>query len=309
MLRRTLGDHARQHGSLVDAGRLRFDFSHFSAVDPVQLHAIEAIVNDHLMDDPEVRIWQASRADSEAAGATALFGEKYGEQVRIVDIGDFSRELCGGTHVGHGSNAGPIRVLGESSIGSNLRRIEALTGHDVLRHYDNERRLLEEVSELLGTRPADAPEALRKRLSHLVTAQQELDRLRAHKLREHAQRLLTLACPSGRGHIITKHVTGISPAELRQLALEVIDQTSTDPTIVILGLEHDGKAMLVAAITPSLTTDGIQAAQIITRAAKAVGGGGGGTGAVASAGGRHPQALGQALQLAAEDASNALGSK
>jgi alanyl-tRNA synthetase len=307
MLRRTLGDHARQHGSLVDAGRLRFDFSHFSAVDPVQLHAIEALVNDHLMDDPEVRIWQASRADAEAAGATALFGEKYGEQVRIVDIGDFSRELCGGTHVGHGSNAGPIRVLGESSIGSNLRRIEALTGRDALRHYDSERRLLEEISNLLGAQPKDAPETLRKRLAHLATAQQELDRLRAHELRERALHLLTLARPSGRGQIIIEQVADIDPAELRQLALDVVDQARTNPTVVVLGLEHDGRAVLVAAISAELLSSGVQAAQISTRAAKAVGGGGGGTGAVASAGGRHPQALAHALRLAAEDANNALG--
>nr|WP_275410770.1 DHHA1 domain-containing protein [Sinosporangium siamense] len=147
---------------------------------------------------------------------------------------------------------------------------------------------------------------MRKRLAHLATAQQELDRLRANELRDRAEQLLDRAYPSGHGKIITELVTEISAAELHQLALEVIDKTHSVPTVVILGLEHDGKAMLVATISPDLLASGVQAAQIITRAAKAVGGGGGGTGGVASAGGRHPQALAHALQLAADDASSAL---
>ncbi|MGW3498742.1 hypothetical protein [Streptomyces sp. NPDC001020] len=159
----TLGDHARQQGSLVEPDRLRFDFAHFAALTPDQLARIETAVNGHVLDDPQVRAWHADRAEAEAAGAIALFGEKYGDTVRIVDIGDFSRELCGGTHVSHGSQVGAFRLLSESSIGSNLRRVEALTGHGTLRRLDTERRLLNELSGLLGTRPAEAPGVLRKR--------------------------------------------------------------------------------------------------------------------------------------------------
>ncbi|HEY8557818.1 MAG TPA: alanine--tRNA ligase, partial [Actinomycetes bacterium] len=148
-LRDQLGQHARQQGSLVDAGRLRFDFAHFSPIDRDQLAVVEGDVNRHLLDDPAVRVWHASQAEAEAAGAIALFGEKYGAVVRIVDVGDFSRELCGGTHVGHGTQVGPVRILGESSIGSNLRRVEALTGLDALRFFDHERRLLAEMTTLL----------------------------------------------------------------------------------------------------------------------------------------------------------------
>jgi alanyl-tRNA synthetase len=161
---------------------LRFDFAHFTAITPEQLQDIQTRVNDHLLDDPPVRVWQTTRSDAEAAGATALFGEKYGDHVRVVDIGDFSRELCGGTHVGHASAAGPFRVLGESSIGTNLRRVEALTGRDALRDHDLEHHLLDEVAALLATRPSDAPETLRKRLHALAAAQDDLARRRTSDL-------------------------------------------------------------------------------------------------------------------------------
>ncbi|MGW3075159.1 alanine--tRNA ligase [Kitasatospora sp. NPDC001132] len=306
MLRRTLGDHARQHGSLVDAGRLRFDFAHFSALDPTQLAAIQALVNDHLLDDPEVRIWHATRSEAEAAGATALFGEKYGDHVRIVDIGDFSRELCGGTHVPHGSNAGPVRILGEASIGSNLRRIEALTGRDALTYHDTERRLLEELSTLLGTRPQDAPDTLRKRLDALTTAQQELARLRDAEFHTRAQQLAASARTVPGGRIVTEKVTGLGSDELRTLATNTADLLGNGHAVVVFGTEHDGKALLAAAITRSLLTAGTQASQLLASAARTVGGGAGGKGPVASAGGRRPEALDEALTIAAQDAARAL---
>ncbi|MFJ7912677.1 alanine--tRNA ligase [Kitasatospora sp. NPDC096204] len=307
MLRRTLGDHARQHGSLVDAGRLRFDFAHFSAVDRTQLAAIETLVNDHLLDDPEVRIWQATRSEAEAAGATALFGEKYGDHVRIVDIGDFSRELCGGTHVGHGSNAGPVRILDEASIGSNLRRIEALTGRDALTYYDTERRLLEELSTLLGTRPQDAPDTLRKRLDALTNAQLELARLRDAELRTRAQQLAATARTVPGGQIVTEKIPGLGPDELRMLATNTADLLNGDRAVVVLCTEHGGKALLAAAITRSLHDTGTHASQILSPAARTVGGGAGGKGPVASAGGRRPEALDEALTIAGQDAARVLG--
>lgn len=299
----TLGEHARQQGSLVEPDRLRFDFAHFTALTLDQLHQIETDVNGHVLDDPNVRAWHADRAEAEAAGAIALFGEKYGDTVRIVDIGDFSRELCGGTHVAHGSQVGAFRLLSESSIGSNLRRVEALTGHGTLRHQDTERRLLNELVGLLGTRPADAPDGLRKRLEALAAAQAELGQMRAAELRSQAVRLAGTASPVGGGQLVAQRVTGVTPDELRQLASETLAHLSSGPAAVVLSLEHSGKALLVAAISPHLLSRGVEAAQVIARAAKTVGGGGGGTGAVASAGGRRPEDLDQALTAAAEDAT------
>ncbi|MFJ8232510.1 alanine--tRNA ligase [Streptomyces sp. NPDC094448] len=303
----TLGDHARQQGSLVEPDRLRFDFAHFTALTPDQLTAIETAVNGHVLDDPRVRAWQADRAEAEAAGAIALFGEKYGDTVRIVDIGDFSRELCGGTHVAHGSQVGAFRLLGESSIGSSLRRVEALTGHSTLRHQDTERRLLKELANLLGTRPADAPDALRKRLDALAAAQEKLSRLRTEELRERAGQLADQAQPTGQGQLVVQHVTGITPDELRGVTTNTLARLSHGPAVVILGAEHDGKALLTAAISPELHLHGTQAGQILAQAARAVGGGSGGRGPLASAGGRHPENLAQALELASHEATRLLG--
>lgn len=302
----TLGDHARQQGSLVEPDRLRFDFAHFTALTPDQLIAIEKAVNSHVLNDPEVRAWHADRAEAEAAGAIALFGEKYGERVRIVDIGDFSRELCGGTHVAHGSQVGTFRLLSESSIGANLRRVEALTGHGALTHLDTERRLINELASLLGNRPTDAPGALRKRLTALATAQDELTRLRAAELREQATHLAATARTSGTGRIVSQTVTGATADELRTLATETAARLH-DPGVVILGTERDGKALLAAAVTQGLHRNGNQASQILAAAARVVGGGAGGRGPVASAGGRRPEALGQALTVATQAAHRFLG--
>ncbi|HEV3503778.1 MAG TPA: alanine--tRNA ligase, partial [Actinomycetes bacterium] len=188
-LRDQLGQHARQQGSLVDAGRLRFDFAHFQQVPPEQLAQVEAAVNRQLLADPDVKVWHGSLAEAEAAGAISLFGERYGSVVRVVEVGDFSRELCGGTHVGHGSQVGPVHVVGEASIGANLRRIEALTGLEALHYVDRERQLLAEIAALLKTRPEDAPEQLRRRLEALANAQRELERLRVAGLERQAGEL------------------------------------------------------------------------------------------------------------------------
>ncbi|WP_329089673.1 alanine--tRNA ligase [Streptosporangium sp. NBC_01469] len=309
VVRATLGDHARQQGSLVEPDRLRFDFAHFSALTADQLAQIEATVNAHVLDDPYVRAWYADRVDAEAAGAIALFGEKYGDTVRIVDIGDFSRELCGGTHVAHGSQVGAFRLLSESSIGSNLRRVEALTGHDALRYLDTERRLLNELSGLLGTRPAEAPDVLRKRLGTLAAAQNQLSRLRAEELRHQAERLAGQAQPAGEGRLVAQIVTGVTPDELRGLSIEVVRRVQRGPAVVVLGAEHEGRALLAAAVSSDLDQAGAEASQVLVEAARTVGGGSGGRGPIASAGGRRPNALRQALALAAQDATRLLGER
>ncbi|MFD5696519.1 alanine--tRNA ligase, partial [Streptomyces lasiicapitis] len=234
----TLGEHARQQGSLVEPDRLRFDFAHFAALTRDQLTQIEDTVNAHVLDDPDVRAWYADRAEAEAAGAVALFGEKYGDTVRIVDIGDFSRELCGGTHVAHGSQVGAFRLLSESSIGSNLRRVEALTGHGTLRHQDTERRLLGELSSLLGTRPSAAPTALRKRLDALAAAQDQLARLRAEEMRQRATVLAAEARHVGRGMLVVQRVTDVAPDELRRLCSDTVHQVHGGSVAVVLGAEH-----------------------------------------------------------------------
>jgi alanyl-tRNA synthetase len=301
-LRDQLGEHARQQGSLVDAGRLRFDFAHFQAVPAEQLAQIQASVNRQLLADPEVRVWHGSLAEAEAAGAISLFGEKYGSVVRVVDVGDFSRELCGGTHVGHGSQVGPVHVLGEASIGANLRRIEALTGLEALHYVDRERQLLAAVAALLRTRPEDAPEQLRRRLEALATAQRELERLRVAGLERQAGDLAGRVSREAGGWLVVEQVPEAGADDLRRIASAVRDRVQAGPGVVVLGSEVQGKAAMVALLTADLVGAGAAARDVLARAAKAVGGGAGGKGDLASAGGRDPSRLSEALRIARADA-------
>jgi alanyl-tRNA synthetase len=305
-LRRKLGDHAKQQGSLVDAGRLRFDFAHFSQVPHEHLLGVQENVNRHLIDDPEVKVWHTSLAEAEASGAIGLFGEKYGAVVRVVDIGDFSRELCGGTHVGHGSQVGPVVILGESSVGANLRRIEALTGLDALRYFDRERQLLTEVSSLLRARPEDAPEQLRRRLEALAEAQRELERVRRAELAGRAAELAARARTVGGGWVVVDRVPGASPDELRQLANRVRDRRGGGPGVVVLGSDHGGRGNLVGLLTADLVGKGITAREVVMPAARLVGGGAGGKGDMASGGGADAGKLGEALAIAEAEARRVL---
>ena len=306
-LRDQLGEHARQQGSLVDAGRLRFDFAHFAAVPPERLAEVEAAVNRQLLADPEVKVWHTSLAEAEAAGAIGLFGERYGERVRVVDVGDFSRELCGGTHVGHGSQVGPVIVLGESSIGANLRRVEALTGLEALRYADRERQLLGEVAALLHTRPEDAPEQLRRRLEALAEATRELERLRVAGLERLAAELAAGRVRADGGWLVVERVVEAGADDLRRIASAVRDRAGPGPGVVVLGSETQGKAAMVALLSADLAERKLAARDVLVQAAKAVGGGAGGKGDLASAGGRDPSRLDEALRVARADALSLMG--
>ncbi len=297
----TLGEHAKQQGSLVGPGRLRFDFAHFSPLPPDQLAEVEWLVNDQLVADPAVRVWYASQAEALRAGAIALFGEKYSDQVRIVDIGDFSRELCGGTHVHHGSQAGPVRILGEASIGANLRRVEALTGLDALRHADHERRLLAEVATLLRTQPDQAPEVLRRRLEALAAAERELETLRQAGLEARAAELAGRAVTADGAFLVVERVAGADADDLRRIAAAVRARRPGSG-VIVLGSDPGGRAALVALLTKDLVDRGLVARDVLVQPAKLVEGGAGGKGDLATAGGRNAAKLDEALQLARAEA-------
>ncbi|MDL4777750.1 alanine--tRNA ligase [Actinomadura xylanilytica] len=307
MLRRVLGEHAAQRGSRVEPDRLRFDFAHFSGVGRAGLDTVQGLVNDYLLGDPGVRAWAAGRAEAEAAGADALFGEKYGERVRIVDIGDASRELCGGTHVGRGSQVGPVVILGESSIGTGLRRIEALTGPEALRHLDHGRTLLAELADLLDVPPEQAPERLRQRLGTLTEARRELDALHRADLRDRARRLADGAEPVDGGWLVAEVLDGLDGADLRPLANEIIAVRGDGPGAVILGARvRGGKAVLITALTPRLAETAPPARELLAGAAKEVGGGAGGKGPIANAGGPRAERLDEAVRMAAGTARDLL---
>ncbi|MFN2556950.1 MAG: alanine--tRNA ligase [Nitriliruptorales bacterium] len=304
-VRELVGSHAQQAGSLVDAGRLRFDFPHFEQVRREQLIAVEERVNEHLLHDPPVHAEQMPLAQARATGAIALFGEKYGEEVRVVSIGDFSRELCGGTHVASAGKVGGVVIVREESIGANLRRLEALTGADAYRYAARERIVAEEVARLLDV-PSDVAVARVEALvSRLREAERELARTRAATLSQQARAIAEETERSSGLAVVARRVDDVTAEELRQLALEVRGNLGQRGVVVLGTATADGKAQLVAVLTPDLAEAGLEARSVLAPAAKVVGGGAGGKGDLAQAGGRMSAKLVEALAVAASEARQA----
>jgi alanyl-tRNA synthetase len=295
-LRELLGEHARQAGSLVEPGRLRFDFPHPSAVAQEQLQEAELIANRRLAKDDAPSVFETSMDEAKRLGAVMLFGEKYGDSVRVVEIGDYSRELCGGTHVERTGNIGVIRLLHEGSIGAGMRRVEALVGPDALREINAERALLHNLVDALGSNdPRSAIDHARKVIEENKRLRSELGKLQKGdrdaiiaSLVEGAEDVDGLA-------LIVSEVPGEDASGLRELAQRVRDRLQGRPAAVVLGGGSDGKAQLVAASTSEAVARGVTAPELLREAASVIGGGAGGKDILAMAGGRDASAISQAL--------------
>ena len=299
-LRHVLGEHARQAGSLVAPGRLRFDFPHPSPVPREELERAEELANLRLAEDAEVRVLHTTFDQAKAMGAIALFGEKYGDRVRVVEIGDWSRELCGGTHVPRTGKVAVIRFLGEASIGAGMRRIEALVGPDAIRHVELERRLLDEVVEALGAGdPQAAPERARQLVARLKQLESELGRLSREALRARAEEV------AGRANVVAgaRLVAALEDGDadqLRELAQLAVSRLEGDGgAAVVLGSARDGRALVVAACSKRLVARGVTAPLLLEPAARAVGGGSGGKPGLGFAGGPKGEAVEEAIGLIA----------
>jgi alanyl-tRNA synthetase len=288
-LRNVLGEHVKQAGSLVAPDRLRFDFSHYAAVTPQEIEQIEVLVNDAVLANEPVRAYETTKDEAAAMGAIAFFGDKYGDIVRVLEAGSKSLELCGGTHVRATGDIGTVKVVSEGSIGSNLRRIEALTGAASVALLQRDERTLGEAARLVGAKPDELLDGVQRKLDEIKALHDELKVLRAKLATGRAAELATGAT---HGVVVTR-VDGLSSGDLRDLALAVRQQPGI-ATVVLGGETDTGGAALVAAVTPG---NG-QAADLIKDAAKAVRGGGGGKGDVAVAGGKDPGGLDEALDLA-----------
>jgi alanyl-tRNA synthetase len=296
-LRHLLGEHARQAGSLVAPGRLRFDFTHPSAVPPDVLEEAELESNRRIAEDETVRAFETTMEEAKALGAMALFGEKYGDLVRVVEIGDYSRELCGGTHVPRTGHVAVIRILHEGSIGAGMRRVEALVGPDALREINAERRLLHGLVDALdATDPRSALERARSVIEENKRLRSELGKLRQgdrqaliSSLAESAEQVDGIA-------LVVADVPGEDPSGLRELAQKVRDKLSAGPAVVVVGNAEGGKPMLVAASTAQAIERGVTAPKLLETAATVIGGGAGGKDILANAGGKDatkiPEALG-----------------
>jgi len=290
-LREVLGDHVKQAGSLVDDVRLRFDFSHYAAVGDDEIRRIEDLANGVTLGNTSVTSTEMDKDAATARGAIAFFGDKYGDRVRVLEAGP-SVELCGGTHVSATGDIGLIKVVSESSIGANLRRIEAVAGGRSLEGFRRSTGALEDVAGLVGATVDDVVGGVRRKLDELRSAH---DEIKALKGRLAASRAGELADGAVDGSVIAR-VDGLDPDALRDLCLAV-RQTGRARIVVLGGVAPSGGVSLVAAVTAEA---GIGAGVLIKDAARAVGGGGGGKGDVATAGGKNPDGLDEALRIAAE---------
>ncbi|HEX2424527.1 MAG TPA: alanine--tRNA ligase [Actinomycetota bacterium] len=295
-LRHVLGEHARQAGSLVAPGRLRFDFPHHAAVPRDLLEQAEELANVRVAQDAPVKIYETTFEEAKSQGAIALFGEKYGDFVRVAEIGDYSVELCGGTHVVHTGNIALIRVLGEASIGAGMRRVEALVGPDALHDVNAERALLEDVLEALQTGDRNAaPERIRSILEENRRLQAELARIRRHDVAARAQSLLDDAVEvDGVKLVVRREDAGAD--ELRELAQGAVGRLEgPGDAAVVLGSGAGGRALLVAACSRNLVARDVDAKSLLATAATVIGGGSGGKPNLGTAGGPNGAAVDEAL--------------
>jgi alanyl-tRNA synthetase len=294
-LRHVLGDHARQAGSLVAPGRLRFDFPHHSAVPRDVLEEAEELANRRLAEDGQVTIYETTQDEAKNQGAIALFGEKYGDFVRVVEVGDYSIELCGGTHVHHTGEIALVRILHEASIGAGMRRVEALVGPDALREINMERDLLYAIARELGTDPKGALERARHYAERVKELESELGKQAKRELMDRAEQLASGARVVEGANLVTAAVDADAD-ELRVLAQDMANRLeSRDGAAVVLGTGQGGKALLVAASTKNLIARGVTGPALLEPAAKIVGGGKGGKPNLAFSGGPKGDAFQEAL--------------
>ncbi|HXV71928.1 MAG TPA: alanine--tRNA ligase [Acidimicrobiia bacterium] len=304
-IRDVLGDHANQAGSLVDNGRLRFDFSHFSAVAPQELGEIEAEINRRLVDNSRVMTTVTTKEDAEAMGALAFFGDKYGEIVRVVRVGDFSTEFCGGTHTTTSAQVGPLLITSESSIGSNLRRVEALTGMAAYDHLVSLRQTLDRTGELLRAPNDQVPHRVEQLLDKVTGLEEQLDAIASQRMGSLAQELAADAGKVGEVALVVASAGQCDGNELRRIALGIRDRLD-GPSAVVLGSISGGKGALVAVLTPDLVERGLGAGELLANAASKLGGGGSRDPELAQAGGPNGEALESALDTARTEVSRAL---
>jgi alanyl-tRNA synthetase len=288
-LRQVLGDHVKQAGSHVSPERLRFDFSHYAPVSASEIEAIERLTNEQLIANGPVRAYETSKDEATAAGAIAFFGDKYGDIVRVLEAG-VSVELCGGTHVGALGDIGMVKVIAESSIGSNLRRIEAVTGTNAVEHVLSQNRMISAAASLLGAQSSELVVAIQRKIDENKSLGEELKSLRSAQATSRASEMAA----SAQGGVVISRVDGVTPNDLRELAL-AIRQNPTIRIVVLGGVTDTGGVALVATVS---SAESVPAGDLIRDAAKAVGGGGGGKGDIATAGGKDPSAIDAALDLA-----------
>ncbi|ALC89841.1 alanine--tRNA ligase [Bacillus sp. FJAT-18017] len=297
-LKDVLGTHVNQAGSLVEAERLRFDFSHFGQVRHEELEAIEKIVNEKIWQNIHVDISLKPIAEAKAMGAMALFGEKYGDIVRVVKVGDYSLELCGGCHVPNTSVIGLFKIVAESGIGAGTRRIEAVTGEAAYELLNSQVGLLKDSAEKLKANPKDLPSRIDGLLGELKQLQRENESLSAKLGHIEASNLTTKAKQVNGITLLSASVQGQDVPGLRGMADDLKQKLGS--AVIVLGSANEGKVNLIAAVTQDLIGKGYHAGKLVKEVAVRCEGSGGGRPDMAQAGGKDPAKLESALQFAEE---------
>ena len=292
-LRKVLGDHVKQSGSLVTDTRLRFDFTHFASISREELLGIENEVNLRIRENHPVETKEMNMDEAVRSGATALFEEKYGDVVRVVSQGSFSSELCGGTHTRRSGDIGVFKILSEAGIASGIRRIEAVTGQAALDHIHKEEALIESAAGLLKGSKEEVAAKVEALLKDKKNIEKELESLKAKMASKSVENLADEIKMINGIKVISKRVDIENPSQLRDLADKF--KTKIGSGVILLGAVSDGKALLIAVVTEDLTKK-FKAGDIVKAAAKLVGGGGGGRPDMAQAGGTKPEHLNDALE-------------
>lgn len=292
-LREVLGTHVEQAGSYQDSERTRFDFSHFAAMTAEELAKVEEMVNEKIAEDISVCTKIMSLDEARNSGAMALFGEKYGDEVRVVSMGDFSVELCGGTHVGHTGEIGFFKILSESGIAAGVRRIEALTGDNVLAYYKKLEAELNEAAAAAKTTPANLADRIAHLMADLKALQSENESLKSKAASAALGDVMDQVIEVKGMKLLAVSVPGVDMNGLRDLSDSLRDKLGEG--VVVIASEKDGKVSLIAAATDAAQKQGAHAGKLIKAIAGKVGGGGGGRPNMAQAGGKNPAGIPDAL--------------
>ena len=297
-LRRVLGAHVEQAGSYVDDERLRFDFTHFAALTKEQLERVQALVNDRILAGLPVEVRHMPLSKARAMGATALFGEKYGDVVRVVSMGDFSAELCGGTHLDNTAKAGLFYIVSESSIAAGVRRIEAVTGLGVLALVRERETIIDKAAQAIKASPSDLANRAEQLFEELKRTQRRLEAIEARAAGAQADALLSAAETVGGLRVIVKRLDGTAASQLRVIGDSLRDKAPD--VVAVLAVSDGGKLHFTAVCGANVVKAGLHAGSLVRETAKAAGGGGGGRPDSASAGGGDPSRLNEALSKAME---------
>ncbi len=292
-LRTVLGSHVEQAGSYVDGERLRFDFSHFSAMTPEELEKVENIVNEKIAENIVVDTQVMTMEEAKKTGAMALFGEKYGDTVRVVMMGDFSKEFCGGTHVKNTGAIGAFKILSESGVAAGVRRIEALTGNGVMKYYKEMEDKLHEVAKALKATPANVVEKAEHLLAENKALHGELESMKSKAAKDALGDVMNQVTEVKGVKLLAAKVSGVDMNGLRDLGDQLKEKLGEG--VILLASDLEGKVNLVAMATEDAMKKGAHAGNLIKGIAGLVGGGGGGRPNMAQAGGKNPGGIEAAI--------------